>query len=213
MKLMFMVKFIYLFTIYIYYLYFYYFYYFLLFLLAVGTNLVTCQSQPALGCVYKLVEISDQARIKLSQEVEKTVIPGKKNVYRLYGSTFSDCPVIDVIQLIPSDNYNSSNNVMKPEVGKRILCRHPFQENKRASIVPTKVVELLHLYWDGKNGRVKEVESIETIKQRVSTQIASLRADHVRHLNPTPYKVSVDAPLYDFMHNLWMSEAPISDLT
>lgn len=46
--------------------------------MAVGTKLVTCYSQPALGCVYKLVEINGNPCIKLSQDSEKIVIPSKK---------------------------------------------------------------------------------------------------------------------------------------
>ena len=112
---------------------------------AIGTNLVTCQSQPALGCVYKLVEINGQARIKLSQEMEKTVIPGRKNLYRLTGTLSRDCPLIDVLQLATDT---------PPTVGKRLLCRHPFLENKRAHITPATVTPLLVLQWDGPSGRV-----------------------------------------------------------
>lgn len=37
----------------------------------IGTYLVTCYSQAALGCVFKLVEINSRPRIKLSEDVAK----------------------------------------------------------------------------------------------------------------------------------------------
>uniref|UniRef100_A0A6A7G1C9 Nicotinate phosphoribosyltransferase n=2 Tax=Hirondellea gigas TaxID=1518452 RepID=A0A6A7G1C9_9CRUS len=166
----------------------------------IGTHLVTCQRQPALGCVFKLVEVNGQAKIKLSQDVEKVTCPGKKTVYRLYGSDGRS--LIDLLQL-------SSEAPLS--VGQKVLCRHPFQESKRAYVTPAKVEKLLKVYW--KDGAVQqEMPTLLEIRDRVIAALASLRQDHKRNLNPTPYKVGVSDCLYNFMHELWLQSAPIGEL-
>lgn len=145
----------------------------------IGTHLVTCQRQPALGCVYKLVEINGQARIKLSQDVEKVTMPGNKNCFRLYGA--DNHALIDLLQRFDEP---------PPVVGQKVLCRHPFQESKRAYVIPARVEPLYKIYW--KDGNLCEpFLTLEQVRERVFYSLKTLRPDHMRTLNPTPYKVSL----------------------
>ena len=58
---------------------------------------VTCQRQPALGGVFKLVSMGGQARMKLSQDVEKMTLPGEKAAFRLFGR--SGLAILELLQL------------------------------------------------------------------------------------------------------------------
>lgn len=168
----------------------------------IGTHLVTCQAQPALGMVYKLVEINGSPRIKLSQDPSKVTIPGRKEAYRLVGSNGS--PLLDLM---------IGCNEKAPEVGKKLLCRNPFDELRRAYVTPSAIIPLHELVWDGPNGGV--VGTLPTLverRQHVAAQFELIREDVVRSLNPTPYKVSVSCELYDFIHELWMKEFPVQEL-
>lgn len=168
----------------------------------IGTHLVTCLKQPALGCVYKLVEVDGVPRIKLSEDIGKVTIPGCKNAYRMFSQTGE--AIVDVMTRCDEP---------APKVGERILCRHPFLESKRAYVVPSKVEPLFHLMWDGARGVNANVDlSLETSRARCAESIRQLRSDHLRYTNPTPYKVSVSASLYDFIHTLWLAEAPVGEL-
>jgi nicotinate phosphoribosyltransferase len=165
----------------------------------IGTHLVTCRAQPALGCVYKLVAINGHPRIKLSDEVEKMTIPGRKEAYRLIGEKGQ--PLLDVM---------IEAGKQPPEVGRKILCRHPFSEAKRAYVVPKAVVPLHRCVWDGKPSY--SFSPLSETRAYVIEQIKAMRPDHMRSVNATPYKISVSEELYDTIHRLWMHEAPIAVL-
>ena len=171
-------------------------------------------------------------------------------------------PLVDIMQMAGED---------PPVVGVKILCRHPFMENKRAYVTPSSVVPLLSKIWDGPKGglqcAIKPLKDVSCTHPFIScflpvcpsvrlmirlsfslplshslcfslsvplslslffpplffflsqardhckAQILSMRFDHTRPHNPTPYKISVSQKLYEFIHQLWMAEAPIADLS
>jgi nicotinate phosphoribosyltransferase len=165
----------------------------------IGTHLVTCDDQPAMGCVYKLVEAKGMPRIKLSQELDKMTIPGRKEAYRLFGE----------------DGYSLLDLMIRvgdhpPEPDKRVLCHHPFDHIKRVYVTPSKVIPLHHCVWDGK--RVYPEVPLKESRDYVLNQLRSTREDHLRDINPTPYKVSVSEELYNYVYHLWAEESPVREL-
>lgn len=142
-------------------------------------------------------------------------IPCKKRSFRLYGK--EGYPLLDIM---------SGENEPPPEVGERILCRHPFNESKRAYVVPQRVEELMKCYWTGNTGKKvvfshlkktwidtlvcvcmcadKKREELPTLKEnreRCIRQLERMRPDHMRKLNPTPYKVNLTTfSIYIYMY-------------
>lgn len=166
----------------------------------IGTHLVTCQKQPALGCVYKMVEINGHARIKISQDLEKMTLPGRKNAYRLFGGQGD--ALIDLML---------SAEEPDPQPNQRVLCRHPFDRSKRTYVVPQKIDSLLQLYWH--NGQIiRPLPPLIEIRDRVRSSLGHLRPDVKRSLNPTPYKTAVSEHLYNAIQDLWFESAPIGEL-
>jgi nicotinate phosphoribosyltransferase len=165
----------------------------------IGTHLVTCDDQPAMGCVYKLVEAKGIPRIKLSQELSKMTIPGRKEAYRLFSE----------------DGYSLLDLMIRvgdkpPEPSKRVLCHHPFDHIKRVYVTPSKVIPLHHCVWDGK--RVYPEVTLNESRDYILNQLKSTREDHLRDVNPTPYKVSVSEELYSYVYDLWADESPVTEL-
>lgn len=108
----------------------------------------------------------------------KITIPGHKQCYRLYGK--QGTAILDLMML---------DNEQPPCANTEILCRHPFEESKRAKVIPKRVEPLRCVFWDGKTIS-QTLPSLTEMRARVIASIGLMRADHMRSLNPTPYKVS-----------------------
>uniref|UniRef100_A0A8C4GSL6 Nicotinate phosphoribosyltransferase n=1 Tax=Dicentrarchus labrax TaxID=13489 RepID=A0A8C4GSL6_DICLA len=95
----------------------------------VGTHLVTCTKQPSLGCVYKLVEVRGRPRMKISEDPEKSTVPGRKHVYRLIDA--EGHPFLDLQCLAVEP---------PPEAGVSLSCYPLGCDNSSVSVTPAQVV-------------------------------------------------------------------------
>lgn len=169
-------------------------------IMGIGTHLVTCQNQPALGCVYKLVEANDKPCMKLSSVPEKITIPCKKSTFRFFGK--ENHALLDLIVM---------HDEPAPESGQRIMCRHPFIAEKRCYATPARVEPLLKLWWDGK--LVRQLPDLKSIRDHCQSGLDHLTEDIKRSLNPTPYKVSVSEKLFHLLNQLKVSLTPVGELS
>ncbi|KAE8704792.1 hypothetical protein F3Y22_tig00110437pilonHSYRG00001 [Hibiscus syriacus] len=69
-----------------------------------------------------------------------------------------------------------------------------------------------HHDWKMNHVKREELPALKDIRDHCIKQLEQMRPDHIRRLNLTPYKVSVSAKLYDFIHFLWLNEAPVGEL-
>ena len=167
----------------------------------IGTNLVTCQAQPALGGVYKLVEINKIPRIKFSQDIEKVLIPGRKKAFRLWGR--SNRPILDVM---------AGWDEEAPKVGETFLCRHPFDSRKRVLVNPSRV-EPLHILIIDKGRIHVPLQPLTEVSRYVEQQVSAAPPEVMRSESPESYKVSVSSQLYHFLHRMWEENAPVTELS
>ncbi|KAL4502351.1 hypothetical protein ABPG72_011938 [Tetrahymena utriculariae] len=103
----------------------------------IGTNLVTCQKQPALGGVYKLIDLEGIPKHKLSQEAEKSTLPGKKTIYRVWNNN-DPHPSADIIA--------KEDEVIK--VGQSVIAVNINNGNERFNIKVSRVEQISVLFWN-----------------------------------------------------------------
>ncbi|SFK90019.1 nicotinate phosphoribosyltransferase [Salinicoccus halodurans] len=161
----------------------------------IGTKLITAYDQPALGAVYKLVAVENEAgemenRIKISGNPEKVTTPGKKDVYRIINKYTG---------MSEGEYITHADEEVNEE--QPLLMFHPVHTMKRKLIRSFEKVELLEdIFIDGR--LVYESEEITDIKQRLENNLSILWEEYKRFLNPEAYPVDLSTELWQIKQNL-----------
>lgn len=141
----------------------------------VGTNLAIGKPQGALDGVYKLVMADNMARIKVSENIQKTTLPGRKQVYRLIAEDGS---------FYGADAIGLEDQ----EYPHKIIA--PYDAHKSMQIENISYEPLFQPLI--KNGEVvHERKDLDSIKKYAATRLALLPPEYKRFENPHGYKVGI----------------------
>lgn len=151
----------------------------------IGTELVTCRAQPALGGVFKLTQLDGVPRIKISEDPGKTTIPGAKNAYRLFANgrecrtasvnSENSIIVLDVLTLVnePAPVPGESFEYVRVAAMRRTGAGFDTH-----TILAAKVEVLLSKVYGGEvvasHERHVEYRSVEKAKQRALEDVQSM---------------------------------------
>lgn len=154
-------------------------------LFGVGTRLVTGNESPALDGVYKLASVNNEPKLKVSENIEKTTLPGRKKVMRYTdsGGTF----------------YGDAILLEENDPGQTI--HHPFYPAKHADVSALNAEALLHEIVRDGNLLIDlptPAESAQYARQRLQ----KLNPEHKRFDNPHIYKVGISKKLMDLRDSL-----------
>ncbi len=159
----------------------------------IGTKLVTSAMDPSLGGVYKLVEINGRPRIKISDQPTKRTIPASKRIYRISGK--DKTYLMDIL---------THENETPPKPGEKLLVHHPFFDQMKAEVIPSHVEQMLRPLFI--KGQWKGETNLEYTREWSLQEMKKMRADIIRHQNPTPYKVAVSHDLKQLMDKIYSKE-------
>uniref|UniRef100_A0A8C3A9I7 Nicotinate phosphoribosyltransferase n=1 Tax=Cyclopterus lumpus TaxID=8103 RepID=A0A8C3A9I7_CYCLU len=161
----------------------------------VGTHLVTCTRQPSLGCVYKLVEVRGIPRMKISEDPEKSTVPGRKAVYRLVDA--EGRPFLDLVCLAVES---------PPEAGVSLSCYPLMCDSSLVSVTPAQVTCLRQEVFT--KGQVTHpLCSAAETRVKVQSSLQTLHPRHKRLQEPDSYTVALSEKLHHLVIELQKGSA------
>ncbi|KAM4864962.1 nicotinate phosphoribosyltransferase isoform 2-T2 [Thomomys bottae] len=157
--------------------------------IGVGTSLVTCPQQPSLGCVYKLVSVGGQARMKLTEDPEKQTLPGSKAAFRLLDS--AGFLLLDVLQLAEEP----------PPQAEKELTVWPLGAQDPCTVKPAQVEPLLRP-WLHEGQPCEPLPSLAESRAFAQWSLSRLSPAQKRLQNPALYQVALSEKLRALVDDL-----------
>ena len=159
----------------------------------VGENLITAQSNPVFGGVYKLAGIEENGviipKIKVSENIEKITNPGFKKLYRFYNKKTNKA-IADLITVydeeIPSDNYEIFDPIS------------PWKKKK----LENYIVKPLHIKVFDNGNLVYTSPTLSEISQNSKKELETLWDEVKRLNNPHKYYVDLSEKLWNLKNSL-----------
>ena len=157
----------------------------------VGTKLATGSGPGggALGGVYKLVEIEGKPKLKVTSDIAKATLPGRKRLLRALNPDGGF--IQDVICLEETDDVQGGDTVHDPT---NPLQHKHLPENARFIDLRRMVMEA--------GRRTNGTEPLADMAERCRRELALLPTGCLRFINPHRYKVSVSGRLNSLRNRL-----------
>lgn len=156
----------------------------------IGTKLITAYDQPALGAVYKLIAIEDEAgkmvdTIKISSNPEKISTPGRKRVFRIVNKTNGK-----------SEGDYIALEHEEPQNEQRLHMFHPVHTYIAKFVTGFETRELHHtIFEQGK--LVYQLPALQNIREFVQENLDILWEEYKRTLNPAEYPVNLSQECWE----------------
>jgi len=150
----------------------------------IGTSLVTGQDSPALDGVYKLSVLDEKPRLKISENVGKTSLPGLKKIIR-----YTD----------PEGFFYADGVLLEGEKNTEYIY-HPSFPEKKSRVAHCFPESILYKVMEG--GKTVTKLSVGEAAAYAKERLAKLSPERKRFENPHVYKVGVSQKLMELRNQI-----------
>lgn len=153
----------------------------------VGTDLVTAKGTPALDGVYKLSECDGTPRMKISENIEKNTLPGRKKIYRY----FDKCGKFYADGILLHEEQNCKN------------IQHAIYYQKKSNVKEMHFEEIQQQVM--KDGEIcVELSNANEAHNYFLERFELLNDEHKRFLSPHIYKVGISSKIKRLKEKLYI---------